>query len=166
MLSLSKHQSIRQSGPATGDMHRTSAGEVKGWKVEEPSIGVPSPACDGAVHDSGPQEGEDERWNNTAAFEGTTDDDLHGAGTEEKLVEAEDDFRNDGGTRRRGSHDILHAEVVQVTDESTGSTRVGERVSPEHPLEGCTRRQVSLFARLRDEREMEDLHSSHHQRLE
>jgi len=39
------------------------------------------------------------------------------------------------GTGRGGDDDVLQAEVIEVADEGASRSRVGERVTPEHPLE-------------------------------
>ena len=112
--------------------------EVKAREVEQPTIGVPSPACDRTVNDCCPAESEDHRWHDASALERSTDDQLHCAGAEEHLIQAEDNLGEEGRARRGSRHDILQTEVVQVTDEGTGSTGVRERVAPEHPLEANT----------------------------
>jgi hypothetical protein len=89
MLSLSKNHGIRESGPSRTNVNRSSTGKIQAGKFVEPAIGVPGPACDWAVHDCGPEETEDERWDDTAAFEAAPNDNLNRAGAEEELVKAE-----------------------------------------------------------------------------
>ena len=67
--------------------------EVKAREVEQPTIGVPSPACDRTVNDCCPAESEDHRWHDASALERSTDDQLYSASTEKHLVEAKYDLR-------------------------------------------------------------------------
>ena len=73
-------------------MNGTSTSKVKRRQIEQPTIGVPSPASDGAVYDSRPAEGKDERRQDTSTFEASTCDEHHSTSTEQHLVETEDYF--------------------------------------------------------------------------
>jgi len=78
-LSLSEHKGICQRTAARSDMHGAATGEIKRGQVVEPPVGVPCPACDGAVDDGGPEETEDDGRNDAAALKRTTNHDLHRA---------------------------------------------------------------------------------------
>ena len=116
-------------------MDGTSSSKVKRGQVEQPTIGVPGPAGNGAVYDGGPAEGKDEGGQDTSTLEASTSDEHYGANAEEHLVEAENDLGKKNGAGRWGGDDVLEAEVGEVTNESVGGAGVCERVSPEHPLE-------------------------------
>jgi hypothetical protein len=88
---------------------------------------------------------------------------LYSDGAEEHLVEAEDDLGQKGGARRWSRHDVLQAKILHVTNKRTGGTRVGERVTPEEPLEANTARLVSTA---RDQTGTLHLHSHDGKRLE
>ena len=82
-LALAQHKSVGQACPTRGNVNGSTSSIVKGRKVEEPSIGVPGPASDRAVHDSCPEEGKDQARKNTTTFEGAANHNLHCACTEE-----------------------------------------------------------------------------------
>lgn len=134
-LSLAKGQSVSQCCPTRSDVHRAATSEIKGRQVVQPAVGVPRPASNGAVHDSSPEEPEDKGRDDASALEGTTDHDLHGAGAEEELVEAECDIRDRGVANRGGRHNVAQAEVGKVTDEGARRAAIRQREAPEHPLE-------------------------------
>lgn len=73
---------------------------------------------------------------NATSLEATTDQDLHGDGAEQHLVKAERDLRDDGRAGRRRSLHLHHTKVDQVANVWARRARVGEGVTPEHPLEG------------------------------
>ena len=50
--------------------------EVKSGEIVKPAVGVPGPAGDRAVDDCGPEEGEDERRNDTTSLKSATYYDL------------------------------------------------------------------------------------------
>ena len=77
----------------------TATSIIKRRKVEEPTIGVPCPASNGTVDDGAPAESEDEGWKDATTFESTSDDNLHCTSSEEKLVETEDNLRQDSTAR-------------------------------------------------------------------
>lgn len=135
MPALAEDECVREGSPSGGDVDWTTSSKVERREVVEPAVRIPRPAGDGAVHNSSPAESKDKRRQDTATLKATANDDLHGAGAEEHLVEAEDDLGDDGATARRCGHDVLHAEIRHVANEGTGRARVGERVAPEHPLE-------------------------------
>lgn len=113
---LSKDERVGKSRPAGCDVNWTSTlhcvsdgpmmkaqigtgtySEVKTGKVEQPSVGVPSPACNRAVHDGRPAEGKDHGRHDATTFKRSTDNKLYGTSAEEHLVEAEDNFRKESG---------------------------------------------------------------------
>ncbi|KAH0238759.1 hypothetical protein KCV06_g575, partial [Aureobasidium melanogenum] len=94
-----KVEFVSQSCPTTRDVDGTTASVVERGKLGKPTIGIPCPAGDGAVDNGAPAETEDERRKDATTLESTTNDDLDCASGEEKLVETEDDFRNDGTAR-------------------------------------------------------------------
>lgn len=134
-LPLAKGESVSQCCPTRSDVHRAATSEIKGRQVVQPAIGVPRPASDGAVYDGSPEEPEDEGRDDASTLEGPTDHDLHGAGAEEKLVEAERDVRDRGVANRGGRHNVAQAEVGKVTDKRACRAAVRQREAPEHPLE-------------------------------
>lgn len=69
VLALSEDEGIRQRRPAGSDMHGSTTCEIKRWEVEKPSIGVPCPACDGAVDDGRPEETEDQGRHDPTSLE-------------------------------------------------------------------------------------------------
>lgn len=113
----------------------TATGIIERRKLEEPTIGVPGPAGNRTVDDSAPAEGEDKRRKDATTFKGTSNNDLDCTSSKEKLVETEDDFRQDGTARGWCSGNVSQTEVGQVADERARSAGEGERVTPEHPLE-------------------------------
>lgn len=133
---LAQHQRVRQRGPAAGNVHGAAAGKVERGQRVQPAAGVPGPAGDGAVDDGGPPEAEDERGHDAAALKGAAHHDLHRAGAEEELVQAEDDVRDGGVADARGGDDVLQAEVGEVADKGARGAAVGQGEAPEHPLEG------------------------------
>lgn len=68
-----------------------TSGIVKRGKIVEPSVTVPGPAGDRAVDNGSPNEGEQQRWKDSATLKGAADHDLTGTGAEEELVQAEND---------------------------------------------------------------------------
>ena len=56
VLSLAKHEGIGQCGPTGSNVHRSTTSKVQRRQLVEPAVGVPSPACDGAVDNRGPPE--------------------------------------------------------------------------------------------------------------
>lgn len=106
-------------------------GKIQTGQVEKPAVCVPCPASYGTINNGSPAESEDHRGQDTTAFKRSTDNQLHSDGAEKHLIEAEDDLGKQSRTRRWSRHDVLHAKVLHVTDERTGSTRVGERIAPE-----------------------------------
>lgn len=135
-LSLAENQSIGQGGATTGDVDGATTGIIERWQVIEPAAGVPGPAGDGAVDDCGPPEAEEQRWDDTTALEGSTDHDHDRADAEEELVEAEDNLGEIAATWGRCRGDVLETEVCEISDEGTSRSRIGEGITPEHPLEG------------------------------
>lgn len=137
-LSLAEDEGVGERGPAGRDVDGSSSGEVERWELVEPAVGVPGPAGDRAVDDGGPAETEDEGGDETATLEGASDHDHDGTGTEDHLVQAEDNLGDDSRSRRGCDADVLHTEVGEVTDEGVGGAREGERITPEHPLKRCS----------------------------
>lgn len=90
------------------------------------------------------------------------------AGAEKLLVEAIDDFWEDGRAWRGGSHDVHHAKRLEASDERTGISTKGERIAPEHPLKGNA--AARLVSAASTESSLKDgalsLHCNDHQRLE
>lgn len=103
--------------------------------VEQPPVGVPRPARDGAVHNRRPEEAKHNRRHDAAALKGAAHQDLHGARAEQQLVEAEQDVGEVGAADRRARHDAAQQKVAQVADEGARRLGVGQRVAPEHPLD-------------------------------
>lgn len=136
-LALAEDEGVGQTCPAAGDVHWPATGEVERWEVVEPAVGVPGPAGDWTVDYRRPAKAKDQGRQDTTAFEGAADDDLHRAGAEEQLVEAEDDLGDVRATGGWCSGDVHEAEVFEVADEGVGGAAVGQAVAPEHPLEGC-----------------------------
>ncbi len=92
VLSFAKNQGISQAGSAARDVYRATTSEVEAWKIEEPTVGVPGPICDGAVDDSSPKKAKDERRHDATTLERSTNDDHSRTGAEEEFVEAKDDL--------------------------------------------------------------------------
>lgn len=115
-------------------MNGTSTSKVERWQIEQPAVCVPGPASDRAVDNGGPDESEDQRWHNSASLERTTNDELDGTSTEEHLIETKHNLWEQCGPRRWCRHDVLQTKVIHVPDKSIGGARVGEGVTPEHPL--------------------------------
>ena len=111
ILPLAQDQGIRQASGARRHVYRTSAGEVKGAKLEEPAIGVPSPEGNGAVADCRPSEAENDGGNDSSAFEGSAYNDHDGAGAEHELIEAEDNLWDKDRAPRWCHRHIDHAEL-------------------------------------------------------
>jgi len=109
----------------------TATSVIKRRQVEQPSLGVPGPASNRTVHDGSPDESENQRRHQLAALESTTDHDLHGDDAEEALEQGEQDLRqvSDGF----GSH-VLEADMAEISNEPSGSRRVGQSVSADPPL--------------------------------
>lgn len=128
-------------------MDRAATSEVKRWKVVQPSIGVPGPACNWAVDDRSPAESEDHGGHDATTLEATTDNEDDCANAEKHLVEAEDDLREEDRAGRGSGNDVLHAKVCEVTNERVRRARVGQRITPEHPLEAdpAFDQQTDLF---------------------
>lgn len=59
---------------------------------------------------------------------------------EQQLIQAENNVWNDSTSWAGCNHDILHAEIGQVTNERPCSARVRKRIAPEYPLKGRHRR--------------------------
>lgn len=118
--SLAQHHGISQGGASRGDMHRGTASEVKSTHLVRPSIGVPGPAGDGVIDDSGPHEDEDDAGEHSAALGDGAGRKGHGQGGEHALVDGEEHVRYMGRTDRRPGQDIAEAKVCQVTNEGPG----------------------------------------------
>ena len=69
VLALSEHKGVGKGAPAAGDVDGATAGEIESRELVQPAVGVPGPACDGAVDDGGPEEAKDEGGDDTAALE-------------------------------------------------------------------------------------------------
>ena len=106
------------------------------WKAYliQPAVGIPRPASNGAIHDSCPEETENHRGNDTTSLKCPPNNYLDCAGTEKKLVEAKNNFRNVRVPGGGSGHNISHTKVGQVSYERSCSTTIGERITPEHPL--------------------------------
>lgn len=76
LLAPAKNQRVRQRRHAGHDLDGPAAGVVEAAPREEPSVGVPSPARDRAVHNRRPEEGEDHGGDDAAALS----DGAHGDG--------------------------------------------------------------------------------------
>lgn len=135
-LSLSEYQSIGQGRATTGDVDRATTSIIERRQVIQPAAAVPGPAGDGAVNDGGPPETEEQRRDDTTALESTTNHDHDCADAEEQLIQAKDNLGKIGATRGRCSRNILKTEVCEISDEWAGCSRIGKRITPEHPLEG------------------------------
>lgn len=85
-----------------------------------------------------------------ASLEATTNQNLNRTGTEQHLVKAEYNLRNDRRAGRRRSLHTHHTKISHVANEWPRRPRVRQRVAPEHPLE---RRDCSDHEGLEDERE-------------
>lgn len=83
ILALAQYKSVGKTCPSGSNVDRSASCVVQGRQVEEPSIGVPCPAGNWTIDDSGPKEGEDQARKNAATLEGATDNNLHGASAEE-----------------------------------------------------------------------------------
>lgn len=103
--------------------------------VEQPPVGVPRPARDGAVHNRRPEEAKHNRRHDAAALKRAAHQDLHGARAEQQLVEAKQNVGEVGAADRRARHDAAQQKVAQVADEGARRLGVGQRVAPEHPLD-------------------------------
>lgn len=66
--SLSKHVGVGKSSASRGNMDGCSTSKVKAPHLEDPTGGVPGPACDGVVDDGGPDEHVDDTWKHSATF--------------------------------------------------------------------------------------------------
>jgi hypothetical protein len=107
-------------------MNWSPSSEVERREVVKPAVRIPGPTSDRTVDNSRPKESKDEGRYDTTPLERATDHDLYCTGTiflsethrllareeylpEQKLIETEDDFRNDSRAGRRGCHDIFHS---------------------------------------------------------
>lgn len=119
-------------------MDRTTTSKVKRGKVEKPTIAIPGPASDGAVDDGSPAKGKDHGRHDATTLKRTSNHKLNGNGTEEHLVETEDNLWNQSRTGRRCDANVHQAKVGHVANKGTGSARVRQTVAPKHPLEAYT----------------------------
>lgn len=119
------------SQPPKGNLVRKV---LTGSHVIQPPISVPCPTGNRTVDDRRPKEAKDKRGDKAPTLKCATDDNLDGTSAEQQLVQAKDNLWNSRVAGRRGGHDILETKIVQVTDERTGRSAIGQTVSPEHPL--------------------------------
>lgn len=86
ILALAQDEGVGQTCPSGSDVNGSTSCKVKRGEVEEPAIGVPSPASDRAVDYGSPAEGKHQARQDASTFKGATDDDLNRASAEEQLV--------------------------------------------------------------------------------
>ena len=65
---FAEHEGVGQCSGAGGDMHGGAAGEIEPAHHCHPAGGIPGPAGDGVVDESGPEEHEDDAGKHAAAF--------------------------------------------------------------------------------------------------
>lgn len=135
-VSAAKNPGISQCRHTGSDFDGTASSIVHNTIVEGPSVDVPHPASDGAVHQCSPEERENHSREHSAAFGGSAHDKSGCDGAELHLVERVQELRDEGRARRGDGEGVHKTEVVQVTDETVGCSRAeGQRVAPEIPLE-------------------------------
>jgi hypothetical protein len=86
LLATSEDHRVGQSGTSGNDFDRATTGIVESTPLEEPSVYVPGPVCDGAVYDRGPEPNEDHHGNQATALGNATDDNSSSDGAELHLI--------------------------------------------------------------------------------
>jgi hypothetical protein len=82
LLATSEDHGVSQSGASRNNFDGAATGVVESTPLEEPSVDVPSPVCDGAVYDCGPEPDEDHHGDQATALGNTTDDNGSSDGAE------------------------------------------------------------------------------------
>jgi len=117
-------------GGCTGrDVDRSSTSEIVTSVDERPAFGVPSPACNGVINESGPCKDKEKKWSQMRAFGKTTDRDHWSVAwilallvfesrdrhlrdsREHELVDTENDGRDTCTSNGRFLEDTFHAEI-------------------------------------------------------
>ena len=86
LLPLAKDQGVRESRHSGSNLDRTTACVVHDAILEGPAVGIPGPACYGAVDKGGPEEDEDHHGHQAAAFGDCSDNDGSCSGAELQLL--------------------------------------------------------------------------------
>jgi hypothetical protein len=133
---LAQHDRVGESSAAGRDMHWGSTREIETSHLEDPSGGVPGPACNRVVDDGGP----DEHEYHAREHATTLGDRSHGKRNRDRcehaLVDGEQQIRDLRRSDGRGTENISEANVFQIADKFPPGVREGEGVAPEEPLEG------------------------------
>lgn len=147
---LAEHQGVGEGASSRSNVNGTATSKVVAGEVEQPTVTVPGPVGNGVVDNGRPEEHEDHGREDTATISNGTNSEgrtvqlafplaLFGerysrnAG-KHALVKAQQDIRKE--RRSIGLSQSLHeTELGEVAQEGVSSSRKGQGVAPEEPLE-------------------------------
>ena len=135
--SLSKHHRVSQGSRSRRDVDGGASSIVEASEAVGPATGVPSPASDGVVDDSSPDEHEDDAGKHAATLSHGTGGQSDGDGREHALVNGKEQVGDVGAGDRGLSEDVAEAEVGQVTNERSSGVGESQGIAPEEPLEAA-----------------------------
>lgn len=98
-------------------MHRGTTGKVQPAHLIAPTTGVPCPAGNWVVNNSGPDEHEDDTGQHAATLGNGSGGESDGNGAEHALVDGEEQIRETGRADGWTGEYVLEAEVGEVSDE-------------------------------------------------
>lgn len=140
LLTTAKNHGVGERSHTRHNLDGSTAGVVENTPSAGPAVAPPNPACNRAVDNRGPEEGEDEEGNQTAALSDGACSDGGGNGAELHLVEGEEEVGDEGRSGTGHGECVHETEFPEVADEAVGgSIAERERVSPEVPLEANDR---------------------------
>lgn len=89
--SLAEHHGVGERSRAGGDVNWSSTGEIEAAELVDPSRRVPRPAGNRIIDDGGPDEHEDESWQNATALGSGADREGNCNACEHALVDGEEE---------------------------------------------------------------------------
>lgn len=135
LVAAAQDPRVGKGGHTRANLDGNTTGVVEDAVSEAPAVGVPDPVGERAVHEGGPEEGEDHGGNNAATLSDSADGKSSSDSQEHHLVERVQQSGDQRGSRRGSSPDLHETEVLKVTNEGVSRAgREGEGVSPEIPL--------------------------------
>lgn len=138
LLASTENHGVGKCRHTRGNFDGTTSGVVEHSPLEGPSVGIPHPVGNRAVHDGGPAEDENHCRHDAAALGDGTHDNGSGNGGELQLVEGVQQIGNQDTALRRVAQGVHETELFQVTNEWVvgGVSAESERVAPKVPLKG------------------------------
>ncbi|KGQ11706.1 hypothetical protein BBAD15_g2548 [Beauveria bassiana D1-5] len=136
LVAAAKHPRVGERRNARANLDGDTSRIVKDAVLEAPAVGVPDPVRERAVHEGGPEKGEDHAGDDAAALGHGADGQGGGDGAKHHLVEGVEQGGDERGADRGRGPDFTQAKVMHVADEAAGrGGRKGEGEAPKVPLE-------------------------------